>query len=607
MLDTHLTDGHEPVSVLPDSLRRAVIDSVHGRETPPLARQARLPEASFRERLEARRAVRPQSTLAIASGVQHPRLARDAARRAAPVRPARPKRPVGAGDEPLADRTPLMMRAMSSMSGALPAITLSNGLSLGGDGHDGDDGNGMGARMAKLSQLAFAGLAVLGFAGLSVMAADNALSGSEPADGDEDAAAAETRAALEAATRQRITASQASALAMADASAPAGTGTRPWFDYKAMAFDIAARKEAQDAAQRAADAAASAEAERHAVAAIAEAEAGKLAEQQRLDRLAEATRLADLAIEKRRLAEEEARRVAEQEAIRLANLQAEREAAARAEALRLADLEARRIAQAETEARRLANLEAERRAEARRIAAAEVRALRTDVRLASAADTITLPMAPTPTVKPLVKQPVIAAAVSTVAAHDGPVPGPASLKPSRPLVLVAQAPVRRASPPSLKPNAAHVRNFDRPQPVQPASQRVEDFVAGRVQSASATPVDAAALEAVRAEFLSVVNTAQDGTVSLIALPDGTQMQVAVEQTTTRTAYRPVVRQVSYTVSEYSAVQRSVVADGARSVDLTCRDMSYEIGGRERGRFAACESGKGEWLISRASETGGSTI
>ena len=46
--------------------------------------QARLPEASFRERLEARRAVRPQSTLAIASGVQHPRLARDAARRAAP-------------------------------------------------------------------------------------------------------------------------------------------------------------------------------------------------------------------------------------------------------------------------------------------------------------------------------------------------------------------------------------------------------------------------------------------------------------------------------------------------------------------------------------------
>jgi hypothetical protein len=51
----------------------------------------------------------------------------------------------------------------------------------------------------------------------------------------------------------------------------------------------------------------------------------------------------------------------------------------------------------------------------------------------------------------------------------------------------------------------------------------------------------------------------------------------------------------------------VVADGARSVDLTCRDMSYEIAGRERGRFAACESGKGEWLISRASETGGSTI
>ncbi|MEP0313807.1 MAG: hypothetical protein ABJL57_00930 [Hyphomonas sp.] len=600
MLETHMTDGHEPVSLLPDSLRRAVLDSVHERVDAPV-RPA--PDASFRERLEARRAVRPQSTLAITSGIQYPTLEAGRAR-SAPIRAARPKRPVNAVTEPQPRRAPMLMRAMSSMGGALPAITLSNGLSLGGG--DGDDDSKMGERLSKLSQLAFAGLAVLGFAGLSFMAADNALTGNDTADGDEDAAAAETRAALKAATSQRITSSQASALAMASASAPMDGAAQPWFDYKAIAFDIAARNEAQVEAQRAAEMAASAEAERRAAAAIAEAEAQQLAEEQRLARLAEATRLADATAEKRRLAEEEAARVARMEAIRQAELDAEQAAAMRAEATRLAELEARRIAHAEAEAMRLANLEADRLAEARRVAAAEVQALRAPVQYVSMANAVSLPVAPTPQVKPLVRTPK-AKPAATWAAYSGPMPTTASLKPSKPLVLVAQTPVERAVPPALKPNAAHVRAFDRPVPVQQASQKVEAFMAERVQRTADAPVSEAALETLQAEFLTIVNSAQDGTVSEIVLPEGGRMEITIEQTTTREASRPVLKTVSYSVSEYRAVQRSVTAQVDRNVTLTCRDLSYVIPGKERGRFAACESGKGEWLISRATEDSKSSI
>ncbi|HBT37734.1 MAG TPA: hypothetical protein DEB52_17545, partial [Hyphomonas sp.] len=151
-----MTDRREPVSVLPEALRRAVLDCTDTRADAP--RQS-VAEASFRDRLEARRAVRTQSTLAITSGIHYPTL--DAGRnRPAPMRAAKPKRPVNAVAEPQMRVTPILMRAVSSMGGALPAITLSNGLTLGGG--DGDDASGMGARMAKLSQIMFAGLAVLG-------------------------------------------------------------------------------------------------------------------------------------------------------------------------------------------------------------------------------------------------------------------------------------------------------------------------------------------------------------------------------------------------------------------------------------------------------------
>jgi hypothetical protein len=601
MLETHMTDRREPVSVLPEALRRAVLDCTDTRANAP--RQT-MGEASFRDRLEARRAVRTQSTLAITSGIQYPTLAAGRAR-PAPMRAAKPKRPMNAVTEPQDRLTPMLMRAMSSMGGALPSITLSNGLTLGGG--DGDDDTGMGQRFAKLSQVVFAGLAVLGFAGLSFMAADNALNPADTSDGDEDAAAAaETHAALKAATSQRITSSQASALAMASASAPANGTAQPWFDYKAIAFDIAARNEVHVEAQRVANVAASAEAERRAAAAIAEAEAQQLAETQRLARLAEATRLADATAEKRRLAEEEAARVARMEALRQAKLEAEQAAAARAEAMRLAELEARRIAHAETEALRLANIEADRLAEARRVAAAEVQALRAPVQYVSMANAVSLPVAPTPQVKPLVRTPK-AKPDATWAAYSGPMPTTASLKPSRPLVLVAQTPVERAAPAALKPNAAHVRAFDRPQPVQQASQKVEAFMAERVQRTADAPVSEAALDALQADFLTIVNSAQDGSVSEIALPGGGRIEITVEQTTTREASRPVLKSVSYSVNEYRAVQRSVSAQVDRNVTLTCRDLSYVIPGKERGRFAACESGKGEWLISRATEGTKSSI
>ena len=161
--------------------------------------------------------------------------------------------------------------------------------------------------------------------------------------------------------------------------------------------------------------------------------------------------------------------------------------------------------------------------------------------------------------------------------------------------------VTRTAPETYAAAAPRIRPFEAPPVAEPVSQKVEDFIVRRVQRTAAKPLDEAALDEVKAAFLNVLNTAPDGAESEIATPDGRRVSVKIEQTTTREQTRSVIRTIRYTVSEYSAVQRNIADVRPSVVPVTCRDISYAIPGQERGRFAACESGKGEWLISRASE------
>ena len=652
MFETRLTEGHETTPMLRGGMRRS-----DGASRPEKAvrQQAQADmRGSFRERLEARKATRPQSTLAIDSGIRYPAL-KDGRVTRAPraVSPVQPPCAVQTERAPLKmtfalPRVPEMVlkrTPLSSVSaGALP-LAGKGKAGLSGGGHDDDEG-GVRTRLGDVSQLAFAGLAVLGLAGLSVMAAESALHEDDPSDagsgetGGDDLKLAQQDAAP-------TPAGQTSALALAAASQPVGAESQPWFDYKRLATEIAVRQEEAEAARIEAETRAAQEAERRAAAAIADAEAARLAEEQSLAQSAREARLAEQAAEKKRLAELEARRVAEAEALRQAELEARRVAEAEAEALRLEELEARRLAEAEAETRRLAQLEARRAAELDAMRRADIAAKQAiqeqlrrqagfavqpepaapeitkvsaapeeDARLVSAVGITDMPQPAS--LKPASIQVMAPApmpeqsrrAAITFAAYTGAVPNPASLKPAKPLQLAAATPTQRSAPKILTATTAGVRAFDRPvgaaAPVQQTSQQVEDFIVRRVQAASDVTFTEEALSPLRADFLELVNGAQDGSRSILVTPDGRQVEIFMEETLTRNVNRPVIRTVSYSVSQYDAVQRSVET-AAEQVPVTCRDIAYAIPGVERGRFAACESGKGDWLISRATDRPGSDV
>ncbi|RAN34188.1 coiled-coil domain-containing protein [Hyphomonas pacifica] len=659
MFETRLTESHETTPMLRGRERRS--DGASRPEKAARQQAEAAARGSFRERLEARKATRPQSTLAIDSGIRYPALKEGRVTRAPrAVSPVQPPCAVQTERAPLKmtfalPRVPDMVlkrTPLSSISaGALP-LAAKGKAGLSGGGHD-DDEAGVRTRLGDVSQIAFAGLAVLGLAGLSVMAADSALHEDDPSDagsgeaGGSDIKLAQTGSALGGQADARPGAGQTSALALAAASEPVGAESQPWFDYKRLAVEIASRQEEAEAARARAEAKAAEEAERRAAAAIADAEAARLAEEQQLAQSARETRLAEEAAEKKRLAELEAHRVAEAEALRQAELEARRVAEAEAEARRLEELEARRLAEAEAETRRLAELDARRAAEVDAMRRADIAAKQAiqeemrrqaglaaqtqptapeiiqvsaapeeDARLVSAVGITDLPQPAS--LKPASIQVMAPAAMPEASrraainfvTYTGAVPKPASMKPAKPLQLAAATPTERSAPKILTATTAGVRAFDRlggmAAPVEQTSQKVEDFIVRRVQVASDVTFTEEALDPLRADFLELVNGAQDGSRSILVTPDGRQVEIFMEQTLIRDVNRPVIRTVSYSVSHSDAMQRSVET-AAERVPVTCRDIAYAIPGAERGRFAACESGKGDWLISRATDRPGSDV
>jgi hypothetical protein len=378
---------------LPESLHQAVREAeATGRDAEARAHSA----MPFRARLRARDGVRPQPTLSIlthsgpitAGPVSHNAVSEVRLLRKQPAAP----KPV--------NKAPLV-----------PVAATAGGISVtpqSGSGDDSEDPRaGFFGRISDFPQFAFAGLAVLGLAGLSIMAAESAL-GAKPDRGTSEDGAA-------------VTTGSVSAAAVQQASAPAGTVATPWFDYRGTADLLKARVAELRAEENAVGQMASVEADRTAAAAIANAEAARVAAEQpaatsgpaiidnrvrdrlaaeeaaraasatvaaqlktqeaaaaakvEADRIAaeEAARAAAAAAEQQRLAQVEVQRAADAEAKRLADLAAKKQAAD-AEAKRLAQIEADKAAKA-AETRRLADIEAKRAAdvEAKRLASLEAR------------------------------------------------------------------------------------------------------------------------------------------------------------------------------------------------------------------------------------------
>jgi hypothetical protein len=611
---------------LPESLRQAVREAeATGRAAEDRAQSA----MPFRARLRARDAVRPQPTLSILT-------------HSGPVS-AGPVNPVAVSEVRLLRREPVVPARPVNKAPLKPVAATAGGVPVrqsGGADNADESRPGFFGRMNEFGQYAFAGLAVLGLAGLSVMAAENAL-GSKTDTDDEGADGMVAAASLDAAPVASI-----SAAAVEQASAPVGTAATPWFDYRGTADLLKARLAEIEAADKEEARLATLEADRTAAAAIANAEAARVAAEQpatssgpavidaRLrDRLAteEAMRAANADAAARLQAEEaaaaakaEADRIAAEEAARAAAASAEQKRLAEIEAKKAADAEAKRLADAaakqkaaEAEARRLAQIEADKAAKAaeakrladiaaKRAADAEAKRLADVGAKQKAADAEALRLAEADAAR------VAAAAVTAAAAprvYRDP-PGRASLKPVRPAAPVifadagtqaGPAAVTRAAPPSLSAGAPEVRtlaNLPRP---------VDDFIAERAEYTAGKTLDPSALGVLKADFLALVEGSADGTHHELTTPDGRALLIHIERTVPVDPMRASIKTISYYPSADGAVTRAYLQPIDVNVKVMCRDVAYAFPGQERGRFAACEGADGVWTMARASTTDGMPI
>lgn len=633
-------------------------------------------QASFRARLLARQAARPQSTLAIDSGIvyrpgssstpearraaeavreeiRRRRAEADAAAQAASAARAVEAKPVAAPSdaelvsviEEVAARKaeerareeearrappiPVVLPTVVPVAEAFRETATPDVKPFVAERDERDDGS---TRLGDISQIAFAGLAVLGLAGLSLLAVQNALKAPDKATGTETNTGA---------LAPELKTNGASAVALA-AAVPAEP--QAWFNYQGVADMLAERKAAMEADAKAAQEAADKKARLEAARVIANAEAARVAEEEAaVAAAAEEARLAEAA-ERQRLANAEANRVAQEEADRLARLDAQRAAAADAETQRLAELEAKRQAEADAEAQRLADAETQRLAkleaqrklaedaarkeafelakakEAERLRIADLKAQleadsaearRLELAAAKAAadrlaaeKLVAARQAAQPVVqKAAAKAPAVAAPKPqpiVFTAYEGPVPAPASSKPQKPANLIrasyspaGEQAVTRKAPKSLRAGKAEVRSFDE-------LQTPEAFLASRVERNVAAKVTTEDLALVQQAFRNILDNGSDGAKQAIITPDGRPLSIVLERTVSREMGLSTVRTVTYTPG-VNAVTRVVTEQAPVTVSVMCRDVAYAFAGQERGRFAACQAPDGGWTLARATD------
>jgi hypothetical protein len=687
MFDKHL----DPSTPHADNLAEEAINAIRTDRSNvhmPARASMRAPMVmhSFEDRRLARGSARPLSTLAMLSQLE------------------------GSGEAKQAQRRN-KKRSNATKRGDVPHLP---GNAIRGGGGGGGGGNWSNApgtgKLADISQVAFAGLAALSLAGLSVIAAQSALNlGKDKSPAPTPTGTTNAQTGVETGTTPNANFTQADATVPVGetstlALTPATLERTPWFDY--IAFDTkltdleaaftAAELERSQQAQAAEDAEAAARAQAAADRAVeqasqevrdAELKAVNAAEAEAMDIAAEKARQA--AADKAaavKLAEAQAAKVAADEAerARLAKMEAERQvelaAAVAAEKLRLAEAETAKKAKAdaaaklkaETEAEtlRLANaeaakaaeaarvlaaknakakadkaietkrLEAEAKAEARRLADAKLAAERKEAAMAAAAKADAEAKERKLADARLAKQRRLDAAERarrqaesasvSMAAYTGPIPSPASIKPEKPAILVraaaerakarrvsaratvrapAQAPMVNASakPRASKSTIASSNYKTRSQNVRATnrtasgSQRVEDFLASRVQKNAEQPISDAELETFKVEFLSHVISAADGQSLSGRTPDGRELKLVIEQTRPRQVGVATVRPVNYAAGIETAPLRYVSDVQPSRTTVMCRDISYSFPGLERGRFAACPGSDNVWTLARASD------
>ncbi len=630
--------GPVPNGDIPDSLRTAVREA---EETGRQAQEKAMFAMPFRARLRARETVRPRTTMSIVNGVDPSTDTFVAGGAPQPTPAPTPMR---------IDRTPLAMSGAGTSPAPLspllnppppsaPSLGIPEPVRTAETQDNEDDDTaapvGLRSRLGDMSQFAFAGLAVLGLAGLSVMAAESALnskSSGAPGDGDANAdpfvtAASANQVAGSGAASGTVITADASTLGAAQA-APSN-----WFDYRGVGDLLRTRKAEADrllAEAAAEDAKRRAEDEARAVATIADSEAQRLADAQAANDLAVTTAAANAEAERVRLAEAEARRVADEAAAaKLANdtrLAKERAAETR----RLAEAEATRKAAAEAEATRVAAAKAERAAaekarlaelERQRLAALEAEQAAARTRVAAVARSGRGPV--------------------TMEAYDGVAPKPASLKPNKPAVLTASfAP----SPEGTRINSSttvtrtYTRTYSQPYgttPVTASSARtlsapavvtrsapnaliagsptvrpqfdprtVPEFITERVQRTAKAPVSDSQLVAMRADFIRLLETERDGTRHTLKTPDGRDMNVLLESSQPKEWSVTSVRYLGTSGLDAASGDTSLryVSEPApQTLSIMCRDVSYAFPGQESGRFAACKTPDGNWAMARASD------
>ena len=190
-----------------------------------------------------------------------------------------------------------------------------------------------------------------------------------------------------------------------------------------------------------------------------------------------------------------------------------------------------------------------------------------------------------------------------MAAHSGPVPAPASLKPTGgSIILAALTPpaTRTLPPPAYTQTAPSIRTFKAAS--RPAvAQTVDSFIAERVELTASQALDSNMINTMQADFLRLVETQQDGTTQILQTPDGRSLSILIERSVSRDVSQPTVRPIVYNAPPSDSVVRFVTDVVPMKVSVICRDVAYAFPGQERGRFAACQSPAGGWVLARASD------
>lgn len=531
----------------------------------------------FRERLTERGEARPLSTMAMLSQMDQKKEVVQARRRKRPA----VKRRAAVPDLP--------RHATQGGGGAGGGSNYSNAPSSG--------------KWTDITQVTFAGLAALGLAGLSVLAAGSALNGGElDSNGSSDRTVKLTGPIV-------VPQGAASAQALQPIVSAGLTGA--WFDYDAFATDVNAAQEKYTAEQHEA-----AEAERVRVAEanaraetdVAEAEALRLAQE-------EAAAKAAAEAKAKRMAQAEADRIAAEEAerARLAALALKQQQQAKidadAERLRIAEAEA--AAKADAAAARLAeqNLQAEKQALAKETKLAAARAAQAqrvaNERAAREAER-EIAAANASQARARMVASIDDRARDTVLGYQGVIPTAASLKPVRPAALARRVPVRSANAaPAPRDEALEtLRALSAPRAAvvnAAAPQRIDFFMAERVRKTAVADIPTTNMDMFRQTFVSLVRETSDGQTVEARTPDGRTVQVTIEQTRPIQVSRPTVRPIDFSAARETGTMRYVSDAQPAKETIMCRDVTYAFVGAERGRFAACPTDAGDFTISRASE------